>query len=520
MIMASMRDWMNGEPSSLDAISEDPAGDEPNGKSSVDKASKKSGRVAVVHCKAGKGRSGTISCSYLISECGWTPEEALARFTERRMRPKFGAGVSIPSQLRWITYVDRWTRTGKKYVDREIEIVEIHVWGLRNGVKVEVAGFVDEGKKIKMHHTYRKDERIVVEGNPPGGNGLADMVYDMAGYTLSPVEKAPAELADETNLESQPGEDGVKGHVPDGTETGSPLKGKAKSLKGKATGLIRKVSNAGSAQTYRGDKTISLETHSAKSSKSQRSSTPPKDQSAEETEPGGMAVILKSEDPIRLPSSDANISVERRNRAPSSMGLTMVTAVAHVWFNTYFEGNGPEQDGVPDASGIFEIEWDAMDGLKGTSRRGTRCFDRIAVVWRAVGSMRAEDGGDAVASDKEGEDVREPTQGSDVPQMKAADWKGDNKEDPEAEKVLGLRVSSPESANVSKASSINGQITDGPEGYDTDSMAGVKISGPMGEEVLDIDGTKTEEAKVTKVKDPGPELVENSDTTDLAIKTT
>ncbi|KAK1907553.1 hypothetical protein P3342_005880 [Pyrenophora teres f. teres] len=39
-IMASMRNWLHEKP----------------------------GRVAVVHCKAGKGRSGTASCSYLISE--------------------------------------------------------------------------------------------------------------------------------------------------------------------------------------------------------------------------------------------------------------------------------------------------------------------------------------------------------------------------------------------------------------------------------------------------------------------
>ena len=73
-IMASMRNWLKA----------------------------KEGRVAVVHCKAGKGRSGTASCSYLISEEGWEVEKALKRFTERRMRPGMGKGVSIPSQLRWI----------------------------------------------------------------------------------------------------------------------------------------------------------------------------------------------------------------------------------------------------------------------------------------------------------------------------------------------------------------------------------------------------------------------------------
>ncbi|CRK37974.1 hypothetical protein BN1708_020429, partial [Verticillium longisporum] len=66
------------------------------------------------------------------------------------MRPKFGAGVSIPSQLRTVSYVDRWARHGKKYVDCPIEIVEIHVWGLRSGVKVDIEGFADAGRRIQI----------------------------------------------------------------------------------------------------------------------------------------------------------------------------------------------------------------------------------------------------------------------------------------------------------------------------------------------------------------------------------
>ncbi len=277
-------------------------------------------RVVVVHCKAGKGRSGTMACSYLISECGWKPEEALARFTERRMRPGFGQGVSIPSQLRWLGYVDRWTRAGKVYVERQIEILEVHVWGLRDGVKVQVEGYVDEGKKIKLFHVFTKNERVVVEGNTPGGGGFTDMISDMAGFQN-------------------------QGRI------------------------------AGSRSSDQLD--------SGKLSKPQPSESGGSSSTSEDTgaEAGGGAVIFKPSTRVILPTSDINIDFERRNKA--SMGWTMVTAVAHVWFNAYFEGNGPEQNGKADNKGVFEIEWDKMDGIKGSSRKGTRALDRLAVVWKA-----------------------------------------------------------------------------------------------------------------------------------------
>src|SRR3954453_5568439 len=131
----------------------------------------------IIVSTAGKGRSGTIACSYLISECAWKTPEALSRFTERRMRPGFGAGVSIPSQLRWITYVDRWTKGGKLYMERQVEVMEVHVYGLRDGVKICIEGFVDEGKTIKLFHTFAPKEREVIRGQIKT-TGLANVVAE------------------------------------------------------------------------------------------------------------------------------------------------------------------------------------------------------------------------------------------------------------------------------------------------------------------------------------------------------
>ncbi|KAL2143598.1 hypothetical protein VTI28DRAFT_10183 [Corynascus sepedonium] len=466
-------------------------------------------RVVVVHCKAGKGRSGTMACSYLIAECGWTAEDALARFTERRMRPGFGAGVSIPSQLRWVSYVDRWTKGGKKYVDRPIEIVEVRVWGLRHGVKLAVEGFAEEGRKIRVFHTFKGEERVVVEPGAPGGGGVLDMVQDMAGYGAKSVVDETGEVAEDADYsEITKGAGGSNGDDKGEVPSRSPSK---KLKTSRTAGLMKKLSGRknGSSQDLEKlaevgpkSKTIAMPGSSENSSRSalpgkneprsQSTSSLQNDVSfADPSEPGGRTVVFKPSEPIRIPNSDVNISVERRNRAPASMGLTMVTAVAHVWFNAFFEGNGPEKWGQADDSGVFEIDWDKMDGIKGSSRRGTRALDRLAVVWRVVGTGGSSTEGEQLPS---GVVVNEPGEDSPVPQLQPADWKGGNDEDPTADKRLGLRVEDPESRSMSKASSVRSEGAGGASGVtkgekedvdDQASLEGVKVSGPTGEDILD-----------------------------------
>lgn len=373
LIMASLRNWLKGT--------------EAEGKE----------RVAVVHCKAGKGRSGTITCSYLISEEGWTPEDAMKRFTERRMRPGFGNGISIPSQLRWVTYVDRWTQGGKVYVERPVEIVELHVWGLRNGVKIGVEGYVDEGKVIKNFHTFHKSERQVVRGDIRKDNGFADVALEIMG-------RKKADQEDDTGKQ------------------------------------IREAEEA----EHEADKAAS----------------------DGEIDHGG-DIIFKPSKRIILPTSDVNIDFERRNKSKYG-GFTMVTSVAHVWFNCFFEGNGPENKGVQDDAGVFQIDFDAMDGIKGSSRKGTKCFDKMSVIWKIV-QMEGEP---SVV-------VTEPREGEVVKQARPADWRGGDKQSEDSEKKLGLREATDASAEVSRANSVcTSQDGDGDSARE--EIDGVKDSGPDG----------------------------------------
>lgn len=372
--MASMRDWLKGTDSNP-------------------------GRVAVVHCKAGKGRSGTIACSYLISEESWTVKDAVDRFTARRMRSGFGAGVSIPSQLRWIGYVKRWTQHKKLYVERQIEVLEVHVWGLRDGVKVALNGYVDEGRIIKTFHVFSKEERIVVDGTPATGTSNPHEVRDSTPSIATP----------QTDFTSSPG----------------PL--------------------------------------------SQSKTSPPNPQTSSL---GASAIMFRPHTRLVLPTSDLNFSFERRNRA--GYGFTMVTSVAHVWFNCYFEGSGPENGGDATPNGVFEIDWEAMDGIKGSARKGARALDRLCVVWKAVNEP-GQPGTTKI--------VEEPKEGQPVPETGAADWKGVSHGNAALQKTLGLRTESPHSKGHSKAGSIKSAKS---AEVDDDESMGVKPHGPSGEEHIPL----------------------------------
>lgn len=379
-----------------------------------------------------------MTCSYLISQEGWKAEDAMERFTERRMRPMFGAGVSIPSQVRWISYVDRWTKHGKVYRDRPIEILEIHTWGLRDGVKVEIEGFVEDGKRIEVVHTFKRDERVVVEGDAPGSGGISEMVWDMAGYATG--GRADNSAAAKTDPRA------VIDKEQDRSKTPSP------------------------------PNLISSETPRVDSGLSQKSSSSQHDQ------PGGRAVIFRPTNPIKLDNSDVNISVERRNRTHKSIGLTMVSAVAHVWFNVFFEGNGPEQGGKANDSGVFTIDWEALDGIKGSARKGARALDRLSVVWRVADSGQP--------ADQAGSDiVTAPAAGQPIPQVDAADWHGvANGGEPSSSKDLGLRIQQEHSVDVSRANSYHSstKAEEKEENGNTDGefIGEVKSSGPSGEDLV------------------------------------
>ena len=77
--------------------------------------------VAAFHCKAGKGRTGTIISTYFVHAAYReykTSKEALTLYG--KIRTKNGKGVTIPSQKRYVRYYEYCLRDGFPMEDRKL----------------------------------------------------------------------------------------------------------------------------------------------------------------------------------------------------------------------------------------------------------------------------------------------------------------------------------------------------------------------------------------------------------------
>lgn len=80
--------------------------------------------VIVVHCLAGRGRTGTIICCYMLyAGIFETMDQCAKHYAEKRSST--GQGVTQPSQLRYMYYVDKILNHGLKLEPKSIKITSL-----------------------------------------------------------------------------------------------------------------------------------------------------------------------------------------------------------------------------------------------------------------------------------------------------------------------------------------------------------------------------------------------------------
>lgn len=98
-------------------------------------------RVAVIHCKAGKGRTGLMACCLLMH---LEPRLANARDAIEyygKARTSDGRGLTIPSQIRYVEYYEQLIRSTGGAVPTHIPAMDVQSFSLRGLGTTDAARF-------------------------------------------------------------------------------------------------------------------------------------------------------------------------------------------------------------------------------------------------------------------------------------------------------------------------------------------------------------------------------------------
>ncbi|KAH9507848.1 Phosphatidylinositol 3,4,5-trisphosphate 3-phosphatase tpte2 [Bulinus truncatus] len=118
--------------------------------------------VIAIHCKGGKGRTGTIICVWLI-DCGLldSAQESLEYFGDRRTDLTKGStfqGVETPSQSRYVGYYEKLMNIYKKQLPPK-KVLRL------NSIKITGINSVGNGDGSDLFMELRQDSLLIFECN-------------------------------------------------------------------------------------------------------------------------------------------------------------------------------------------------------------------------------------------------------------------------------------------------------------------------------------------------------------------
>lgn len=127
--------------------------------------------VAVVHCKAGKGRTGVMICAYLLySKKFCFAKDALEFYGAARTFNQ--KGVTIPSQIRYVKYFEKLLNSNGQYDPIPILLFDVKLLN----VPFEISGIRIYIKNTKICDSLAMKSKTVIDND--------SMLFSLNGLPL------------------------------------------------------------------------------------------------------------------------------------------------------------------------------------------------------------------------------------------------------------------------------------------------------------------------------------------------